>query len=936
MNVRIVTKDQDVSARLEPALTVLGYTVSFCENPTAALDQCRHDEYPFLILDHDLVGENLLTLCRSLRTPPRKPQSYLLILLTSHHADLLQDALKAGANDYLLKPLQPKELERRFQVIHQYVTRTFQQDCEQMNVILEEKTRQLTQHLEARTAELQTSNQSLLREIEERRQVEDALKKLEKAIETMQLGVTITGPDRKIVYTNPADAQMHGYTVEELLGKDVTIFAPPFLKRPLILEQNEEVKGWVRETFNMRKDGSIFPVQLMTEFVKDSQGKTTATVTTCEDITERKEVEKSLMEAHNLLLTLIDNIPDYIYVKDAKGRFLIHNTAYTQFLEAGHHEELFGKTDFDVFPKDIAARYHADEQRIIETGHPVINKEELVVNKKGHKQWLLTTKIPLQNEQGHVTRIVCISHDITERKRSEEHLRKSHDELEVRVKQRTAELSRTNRMLQQEIVERRRVQEEFQKARDVAESASRAKSEFLANMSHELRTPLNAILGYADIFKEAENLSERQREGMHIIKTSGEHLLTLINDILDLAKIEAGRMELHESEFVLPQFLLCIGQMISIRAEQKEIDFVLDDHLAPDLCIVADEKRLRQVLLNLLGNAVKFTEQGMVSLRVFEVTEGDESHDRTRIRFKIEDTGIGIAENKLDEIFVPFQQVGKQSYAIEGTGLGLSISQKIVALMGGELQVESQLGEGSIFRFDLTVPLSEPDAPQQFIDPRKVIGYEGEERHQVLIVDDKQEHRKMLTNMLLNIGFEVLEAKNGQECLEQFFAFRPKIILLDMYMPVMDGFEAARHIRRSEDIHDTTIIAVSANGFEEIKRKSFEAGCNEFLIKPLQLHDLLDVLSIYLQLEWVYEEEKHPEQEETEAKPLNALPPGEIAELLTLARRGNIKKILAKLHDLESLGKQYRPLITSLQTLAKHFQIDDILELLEQAEEHNE
>ncbi len=652
-------------------------------------------------------------------------------------------------------------------------------------------------------------------DITERKRTEETLLQLQKAVETMRLGVTITNIERKIIYSNPADARIHGYTVEELIDEDVNIFAPPSLKKPMTLSDVERMKGWVRESLNVRKNGTTFPVQLMSDCVKDPEGKTIAIVTTCEDITERK--------------------------------------------------------------------------------------------------------------------------------RAEESLRKAREELEIRVKERTAELSTTNVMLHQEIVERKHAQTELQKAKEIAEFASRAKSEFLANMSHELRTPLNAVLGYAQIFIEAENLSERQRNGMKTIKNSGEHLLTLINDILDLSKIEAGRMELHESELLLPEFLTRISQMIQIRAEQKNLPFVYESELDKGLWVQADEKRLRQVLLNLLGNAVKFTEKGRVTLKVcsnhFSDKERSDKSLTTNIRFEIEDTGIGIEQDKLEEIFLPFQQAGKKRYSIEGTGLGLSISRKLVTMMGGELNVESTVGQGSLFNFVLNFSIVEEQS-QERPDTRKILGYKGK-RRTVLIVDDMQENRAVLVNMLSNVGFEILEAENGQECLKKFFDYRPEVVLLDLQMPVMNGFETAKHIREFEKIHDTTIIAVSAHAFEESRSQTMEAGCSDFLVKPVQLEGLLELLRIYLQLEWVYKEHNQSKQNEAlwgSIEPESAidLPRKEVEILLKLARRGNIKKILACLADIEDLGKQYLPLIKILRLLAKNFQVDKIVDIMEAMEKHYE
>ncbi|MBD2067709.1 AAA family ATPase [Leptolyngbya sp. FACHB-671] len=503
-------------------------------------------------------------------------------------------------------------------------------------------------------------------------------------------------------------------------------------------------------------------------------------------------------------------------------------------------------------------------------------------------------------------------------KRSHEQLADYSKTLEVKVKERTVQL-------QHEVRDR-------QRAEEIAQSANRAKSEFLANMSHELRTPLNGILGYTQICQKDRALSEQQKNRISIIHHCGEHLLTLINDVLDLSKIEARRMELYPREFHLADFLQSIVEICRIKAEQKGISITYQSRSPLPKVIRADDKRLRQVLLNLLGNAVKFTEAGAIAFTV--------GYHEQKIRFQVEDSGIGIASNHLSEIFKPFQQVGEDSRKTEGTGLGLAISGQLVEMMGGTLQVKSTLGIGSTFWFDLDLPTADALMEAAHASKRTIIGVKGD-KPKILIVDDKPTNRSVLINLLEPIGFDVLDAVDGQDGLNKAQSFQPHVILIDLVMPKLDGFEATRRLRAMPALKDVIVIAVSASVFEFDHQQSLQVGCNDFLAKPIQEDNLLQKLQEHLKLEWIYENEsevgessKNVDNQDSQVSFSTSdllIPPAEeIAIFLDLAMRGDLRAIAKRATQLEEANQQWSPFAAHLRQLAKGFKGRQILEFLQQ------
>jgi signal transduction histidine kinase/CheY-like chemotaxis protein len=453
---------------------------------------------------------------------------------------------------------------------------------------------------------------------------------------------------------------------------------------------------------------------------------------------------------------------------------------------------------------------------------------------------------------------------------------------------------------------------------------ARQRSDFLAQMSHELRTPLNAIMGYAQLLRrDTHQLTVRQASALATIYESGHHLLTLINDILDLSRVEAGKLTLFPAPTHLATFLRVVVDIMRVKAEEKSLLFSYD--AAPDLpaAVTVDEKCLRQVLLNLLGNAVKFTDQGEVALRVTaEPLAGADpgAPPRTRLRFEVKDSGIGMSADQLVRLFQPFEQVGNPKRREGGTGLGLAISQKLVCLMGGTIEVESAPERGSRFWFELDLPVASQAEPVPAAE-RGVVGYEGP-RRRLLIVDDVPQNRAMLLDMLQPLGFSVADAKNGAECLSMLDSFQPDLIIMDVMMPVMDGREATRRIRRLPDWSHIPIVHVTASASREDKAKSDAAGANAFLAKPIEQDLLLAAIGTLLSLAWVrapapMETLEANAEEAVEA----AIPPAEeIDALFQLVRVGNMQTIAARADYLEKLDPAFALFARRVRALAQGYQ----------------
>ncbi len=489
------------------------------------------------------------------------------------------------------------------------------------------------------------------------------------------------------------------------------------------------------------------------------------------------------------------------------------------------------------------------------------------------------------------------------------------------LRQRNVELEQTVQARTATLVQR---EQQLSEARDAAEAANRAKSTFLASMSHELRTPLNAILGYTQLLRGSPELPADIRRQLEIIHQSGDHLAGMINEVLDLAKVEAGRIELSAQPFSLNRLLALLTEIFSLRAAQKGLTFAL--HAAPDVPEFAtgDEARLRQVLLNLLGNALKFTAQGRVELHVALAGE--------RVRFTVTDTGIGIPPAEQSRIFERFYQAAGPAFAAQGAGLGLAISQRLIRLMGGVIQVESVPNHGSTFRFDINLPATA--AAPQALPERLPTGYRGA-RLRVLIVDDEPINRDLLRSLLQPMGFLIEETDDGAAAIERVTAQPPALILMDIRLKSLNGLEATRRIRTLPAGRDIRIVAVTASVFPDDRTQAIAAGCDEFAEKPIQTARLIELIGHLLQLDWIRPVESAGTRAPLLPEQLPAswaLPAAAVLDdLESLAEIGDLVAFRARLAAARNDPAAAHDLIDALHSLAAQARLADLRRWLEAA-----
>lgn len=651
--------------------------------------------------------------------------------------------------------------------------------------------------------------------------------------------------------------------------------------------------------------------------LRDEAGFVIGITGTASNITQLKQTQAKLIETNRLQQAILNSAEHTIIATDPQGMILTFNAAA---------ERLLGYKALSVTTRANVVMIHTREElqeraEILsdELGYAIAPGFDAIVAKARQgvsdiREWTYLRKdgsrfpvwlsiTALQDVMGQITGFLGIVRDITDRKQVEEALK------QVAI---------------------------------AAQMANHAKSEFLANMSHELRTPLNAILGFAQVMAADPSLQPEHRQQIEIINRSGSHLLELINDILEMSKIEAGRTPLKIEPFDLGPMLRDLEDMLRFKAHEKNLRLLTE--IAPDvpLYIRADQAKLRQVLINILGNAIKFTQTGSITLRVhrgsaeFKLRNYRDSSAEF-LQFEVEDTGPGIAQEDMNLIFESFGQTETGRKSGQGTGLGLPISLQFVRMMGGEIQVSSILGVGSTFIFEIQVePLDSSEVPRTQ-SKGAVIGLAPDQpSKRILVVDDMIESRLLLVKLLDSIGFEVREAENGQEAIAQWLQWQPDLILMDLRMPVMDGYEATKQIKASAGSQKPAILALTASVFEEDRSAVFTAGCDDFLRKPLEKDELLEKIGYHLNVDYIYSKDIPPFQRlkpEIEAGELSMdklksylekMPNKWVEKIYDAAAQCSDDMILELTKEMPT---DFEPLGLALSKLAENFQFHQIMHL---------
>ena len=722
-------------------------------------------------------------------------------------------------------------------------------------------------------------------DISERMRTEQALRASEQRLSTMLAyspdAITLLDVDTlRFVEANEQAARLYGRDRDALLSIGPVELSPERqpdgrLSAEAALEKVEEALDGgapVFEWWHVDLAGALFPCEVRLVRLPDAARRLVRGSVI--DISERKRAEAARRESEARLRGILDASMDCIISIDPDGRVIEFNPA---------SERTFGYRRDDVIGCELAAL--------------IIPPTLRDAHRRGLARYLATGVGPLL---GRRIEVPALRSDGTE------------FPVEISVTP-VAGGPQLVTATVRDITERKRAQSELNCAKEAAEAANRAKSEFLANMSHELRTPLNSVLGYAQLLRREAELNERQCKALTVVQQSGEHLLGLIDEILDMAKIEAGTLDVVADNFDLHRLLASIAGMMKSRAQAKGLSFTTAQWSDIPRVIRGDERRLRQVLTNLLDNAIKYTQQGGVVLKT-GLNEG-------RLCFLVEDTGIGIRPEHLSEIFDVFHQVRDPATVIDGTGLGLAISKRLVNLMGGVLQVASTPREGSRFWFELDLPPVEAEAP---VDATRIATGIAGERRRVLVVDDEAEGRSLLRDLLAPLGFDVHEAPDGEAAIDAAMRLVPDAILMDMRMPRLDGLAATRRIRALPALSGTVIFAISASAFEHNRARCIESGADEFVPKPFRQEKLIELLCGRLGLTVLYAASDGANPEPERAALIAAPPSADLRRLLDLASRGDVRQLLHETNALAERDRAHAPFAAHLRELGEAYRMKEL------------